>query len=150
MERMQTDIIVAGGGVAGLAAATAFGAEGFNTICVDPAPPVTDGSEPGADLRTTAFLQPARKVLEAAGIWDRLIPEAMPLEVMRIIDAGGRDGQARIARDFNSADLGDAPFGWNSATGSCGARSSPGCEACLMSISAPVSVSRAWCRARIR
>ncbi|MBM1221033.1 UbiH/UbiF family hydroxylase [Ponticoccus sp. SC2-23] len=113
MERTKTDIIIAGGGVAGLTAAAAFGAEGFRTICVDPAPPVTDGAAPGADLRTTAFLQPARALLEAAGIWDRLSPEAMPLEIMRIIDAGGRDGEARVSRDFVSADLGDAPFGWN-------------------------------------
>lgn len=113
MKRLETDILVAGGGVAGLTAAAGFGAEGFRTICVDPSPPVTDGTAPGADLRTTAFLQPARALLEAAGIWDRLIPEAMPLNVMRIMDAGGREGQPRVTRDFDSADLGNAPFGWN-------------------------------------
>lgn len=113
MTRQQVDIIVAGGGVAGLAAAAAFGAEGFRTICIDPAPPVTDGDAPGADLRTTAFLQPARGLLEAAGIWDRLSSEAMPLQVMRIMDAGGRGDTPSISRDFEASDLGEGPFGWN-------------------------------------
>lgn len=39
MERINTDILVAGGGVAGLCATAAFAAAGFKTICVDPVPP---------------------------------------------------------------------------------------------------------------
>lgn len=113
MKRHQTDIVVAGGGVAGLTAAATLGAAGFSVICVDPAPPVTDGQDPLADLRTTAFLQPARDLLDAAGLWSRLAPEATALQVMRIVDASGTDGAPRVSRDFDAADLGDAPFGWN-------------------------------------
>ena len=113
MERERTDILVSGGGVAGLAAAAAFGAAGFSVICVDPAPPVTDRDAEGADLRTTAILQPGRNVLAAAGLWDRLSPHAMPLQVMRIVDAGGPDPEPRLTRDFDAADISDAPFGWN-------------------------------------
>ena len=113
MKRHQTDIVVAGGGVAGLTAAATFGAAGFSVICVDPTPPVTDGKDPLADLRTTAFLQPARDLLDAAGLWSRLAPEATALQVMRIVDASGADGAPRVTRDFDAADLGDGPFGWN-------------------------------------
>ena len=56
MKRQDTDILISGGGVAGLTAAAAFGAAGFGVICVDPALPVTDDAAAGADLRTTAFL----------------------------------------------------------------------------------------------
>ena len=62
-ESMDFDIVISGGGIAGLTAAAAFGAEGFRVLCVDPAPPVTDREAAGADLRTTAFLQPARDFL---------------------------------------------------------------------------------------
>ena len=72
MTRESTDILISGGGPAGLAAAAAFGSAGFSVICVDPTPPVTDGDAEGADLRTTAFLHPSRAVLQAAGLWDRL------------------------------------------------------------------------------
>jgi 2-octaprenyl-6-methoxyphenol hydroxylase len=109
----QTDILISGGGVAGLAAAAAFGAAGFSVICAEPAPPVTDSAADGADLRTTAFLQPARTVLEQAGLWDALAPHATPLQIMRIVDAGGAAGEARMTCDFDAADVSDAPFGWN-------------------------------------
>ncbi|MDU8911953.1 UbiH/UbiF family hydroxylase [Aestuariicoccus sp. MJ-SS9] len=110
---MDHDIVISGGGIAGLAAAAAFGNAGFDVLCVDPAPPVTDRDAEGADLRSTAFLQPARDFLEAAGLWQRLEAHAMPLQIMRIVDAGGDRPEARVTRDFNAGDISDRPFGWN-------------------------------------
>ena len=49
------DIIISGAGLAGLVTAVAFGTAGFDVLCVDPAPPVTERDKPGADLRSTAF-----------------------------------------------------------------------------------------------
>ena len=109
----DVDIFISGGGVAGLTAAAAFGTAGFSVVIADPAPPITDAATEGADLRTTAFLQPARDFLDAAGLWDRLAPHATPLQVMRIVDAGGEDPTPRVTRDFNAADISDLPFGWN-------------------------------------
>lgn len=108
-----TDILISGGGVAGLTAAAAFGTAGFRVICVDPEPPVTDASDARADLRTTAFLQPARALLEDAGLWPRLAPHAAPLQIMRIVDAGGARPEPRITRDFDAREISDLPFGWN-------------------------------------
>ena len=107
------DILISGGGIAGLTAAAAFGSAGFKVICVDPTPPVTDGGAEGADLRSTAMLQPARVLLERAGLWDRLAPHAAPLQIMRIIDAGGAGPEPRVTREFDAADISDLPFGWN-------------------------------------
>ncbi len=111
--RESTDILISGGGVAGLAAAAAFGSAGFSVICVDPAPPVTERDAEGSDLRTTAFLQPSRDILAAAGLWDRLAPHAAPLQIMRIVDAGGETTEPRLTKDFDAAEISDAPFGWN-------------------------------------
>lgn len=113
MQRETTDILISGGGVAGLTAAAAFGAAGFSVICVDPNPPVTDGADDGADLRTTAFLQPARALLEEAGLWARLAPHAAALDIMRIVDAGGATPAPRIIKDFIASEISDDPFGWN-------------------------------------
>lgn len=110
MDSTQTDILISGGGVAGLAAAVAFGAAGFNVIVFDPAQPVTDAAQDGADLRTTAFLQPAQRFLDRAGLWDALAPEATALEIMRIVDAAK---EPATQRDFVADDISDAPFGWN-------------------------------------
>ena len=109
----DVDILIAGGGIAGMAAAAAFGRLGLRTLCVDPEPPVTQREAPGADLRTTAFLQPAQAFLDRIRLWDRLAPHASPLRVMRIVDAGGALPEARTIRDFDAAEIGDRPFGWN-------------------------------------
>ena len=113
MARFDFDILISGGGIAGLTAAAAFGTAGFDVICVDPTPPVTDRDDLRADMRSTAMLQPARAVLEAAGLWERLAPHASPLQVMRIVDAGGEMLEPRLTKDFNAADVSDLPFGWN-------------------------------------
>ena len=113
MGRIKTDILVSGGGVAGLTAAAAFASAGFSVICTDPAPPITARDATGADHRSTAFLHPSIPVLQAAGLWDRLAPFAAPLQIMRIVDAGGPVAEPRIIKDFNATEISDQPFGWN-------------------------------------
>lgn len=113
MARIATDILISGGGVAGLTAAAAFGTAGYKVVLVEPHPPITDIGDTGADLRTTAFLTPSVNVLQAAGLWDRLAPYASALQIMRIIDAGGAENAPRLTRDFNASEISDAPFGWN-------------------------------------
>ena len=110
---MDHDIIVSGGGIAGLTATAAFASAGFDVLCVDPAPPITSRDAQGADLRSTAFLQPARQLLMDVGLWDRLAPHATPLQIMRIIDAGGPEPEARMSKEFDASDISDLPFGWN-------------------------------------
>ena len=109
----QSDVLVSGGGIAGLTAAAVFGAMGYDVICVDPAPPVTSRDALGSDLRTTAILQPAKALLEKFGLWQRLAPHAMPLRVMRIVDAGGEASESRVVREFRADEISNQPFGWN-------------------------------------
>lgn len=112
-----TEVLVVGGGLAGLAAAAAFAAEGLATLCIDPAPPPAAESAAGADLRSTALLLPAVRLLERIGLWAALAPHAAPLRTMRILDAGGRPNRVRRTADFAAAELGaelgGSPFGWN-------------------------------------
>ncbi len=113
MQIDDTEILVSGGGIAGLITAAAFGSAGHAVICVDPAPPVTEEGAQGSDLRSTAFLHPSIAVLQAAGLWERLAPHATALQIMRIIDAGGKLSQARLTREFDASEISDQPFGWN-------------------------------------
>lgn len=101
-----------GGGIAGLSAAAAFAAAGFETVCVDPGDPMASTER---DHRSTAFLQNSRNLLDDIGLWDHLAPDAQPLQTMRLIDAGGRQNTPRENAAFNSAEISDAPFGWNLA-----------------------------------
>lgn len=113
MSQSHTDIFVSGGGIAGLTAAARFAAAGFRVTLADPAPPVITPEADGSDLRSTAFLQPARDTLDRAGLWDRLSAHATPLQVMRLADAGGADPEIRVVADFDAAEISDNPFGWN-------------------------------------
>ena len=109
----QYDIVIVGGGVAGLIATLSFGTAGFSVLCVDPTAAITSAEAEGADLRTTAFLQPARRLLERSGVWSRIAPHGAELRHMHIVDAGGAAGTARTIKDFDSADVSNNPFGWN-------------------------------------
>ena len=115
MRFQATDIFVSGGGIAGMVTALAFERAGFSVICADPVRPVTTRQEHGADLRTTAFLQPSQAFLQSIGIWDHLAEHAIPLEVMRIVDAGGaiEPPTIRVTKDFQASEISDQPFGWN-------------------------------------
>lgn len=106
----DTDILISGAGPAGLAAACVLGTAGHRVTLVDPAPQITGEDDAGADLRTTALLQPARDLLQQAGAWAGLAPHGTPLDVMRIVDATGAKS---TSRDFTASDISDAPFGWN-------------------------------------
>ena len=105
----DTDLLICGGGIAGLCAAASFGASGFTITLVDPAPPVVSRDAEGSDLRSTAFLQPARDFLALTGTWEEMAPHATPLQTMRIIDATAQGAD----RSFDAADISDRPFGWN-------------------------------------
>ncbi len=112
-EILTTDIAVAGGGIAGMTATAVFAAMGLRTICIEPAPQVTTGTAKGADLRSTAFLEPAIALMDEAGLWQRLAPHGTDLRIMRLLDASGPEGTVRERADFDAAEIGQTRFGVN-------------------------------------
>ena len=109
----EVDVFIAGGGIAGLAAAARLSEAGISVMLADPAPVALDGGEDGADLRSTAFLQPARDLFETCGLWEALAPRATPLEILRVLDTRGQPPEIVTDRAFRADDLGEATFGWN-------------------------------------
>ena len=109
---METDVFVAGAGLAGSIAALSFSKAGRNVIIADP---FIYSDNPQVDYRTTAYLQPAKLFLESLGIWEAIEDNAMPLEVMKIIDSSsGKNGDLiKSQKEFKSAEISDLPFGWN-------------------------------------
>ncbi len=107
------DILISGGGIAGLVAAAALAHAGFSIVLVDPAPPVTDAADHRADLRSTAYLRPAQQLFSQIGLWQPLAPHAVPLEALRVVDLAGDPPEQRGERLFRSENEEDAPLGWN-------------------------------------
>ncbi|SMR81512.1 2-octaprenyl-6-methoxyphenol hydroxylase [Aliiroseovarius halocynthiae] len=113
MTEHRADIFISGGGIAGQVTAAGFAAARFSVVMADPFVPVTTANEEKSDLRSTAFLRPARQLFDRVGLWPRLKDHAKPLDQLAVIDTTGWPPEIRDRRVFRSDDMGDDPFGWN-------------------------------------
>jgi 2-octaprenyl-6-methoxyphenol hydroxylase len=109
---METDVFIAGAGLAGSIAALSYSKAGRNVIVADP---FTYSDNAQVDYRTTAYLQPSKLFLEKLGIWEAIEDNAMPLEVMKIVDSSNINNgdEIKSQKEFISAEISDLPFGWN-------------------------------------
>jgi len=102
---VTTEIVVVGGGPAGLTAAIALAAAGVETTLVAKPPAA-------ADYRTTALLAGSVTALETLGAWARCAAHAAPLRTIRIVD-----DTARLLRApevcFEAREIGLDAFGQN-------------------------------------
>ncbi len=102
----DADVIVVGGGLAGLTLTALLGSRGLSVICIDrEAVPKT--TKDSYDLRTTAVSYASHLVLKDAGVWPLLAQESCPIKDIRILDGG-----SPVLLNFLSGDVGDEPFGW--------------------------------------
>ena len=105
MSRLTAEVVIIGGGPAGLTAAIALASAGVETTLVAKPPPLPDH-------RTSALLQDSVKALDTLGVWQHCRNDAAPLRVMRIID-----DTARLLRApevcFAASEIGLDAFGYN-------------------------------------
>lgn len=112
MKDDSCDILIVGGGIAGLITTSALARAGYNVICIEPHPPITQAHDPDSDTRTTAFLTKSLDVLARAGLGADFTQNGTPLQKMRIADISKTP---HVMRDFDSADISEPYFGLNFA-----------------------------------
>jgi len=99
------DVVVIGGGPAGLAAAIALAQGSANTALIA-------RRAPYADNRTTALLGGSVDLLEQLDVWRRCADKAAALQTMRLVDDTGRLVRAPEVR-FCCDEIGLDAFGYN-------------------------------------
>ncbi|WP_375671267.1 UbiH/UbiF family hydroxylase [Bartonella sp. SD1336NMGDW] len=104
-KKEHKDIAVIGAGPVGMLAALNLAHEGLSVFLVGP-PAHTD------ELRTTALMMPAIRMLQKLNIWNNLRQHAAALSSMRIIDITSRIVHAPTVH-FSSAEIGEKAFGYN-------------------------------------
>jgi 2-octaprenyl-6-methoxyphenol hydroxylase len=104
----DTDVLIAGGGSAGLAAAVAIrkGAPDLNVEVID-ARPLSGGKR---DERASAVAAAARRMFEQLGIWSRIEAEAQPIVSMEITDSRTADVVRPIFLTFDGTVSDGEPF----------------------------------------
>jgi 2-octaprenyl-6-methoxyphenol hydroxylase len=105
MSGLTAEVVIVGGGPAGLTAAIALASAGVETALVARAPTASDP-------RTSALLEGSVKALDALGVWQHCRQQAAPLRAIRIID-----DTARLVRApevcFAASEIGLDAFGYN-------------------------------------
>jgi 2-octaprenyl-6-methoxyphenol hydroxylase len=98
------DLVIIGGGFAGLTLASMLGAAGLNILLAE----ATDTSSPmKGDERTTAISYGSSKVMMKAGVWDDLLAMGCPIDDIRILD-----GESPLLLNFLKGDIQGKSFGW--------------------------------------
>lgn len=104
------DILISGGGVAGLSLALAlrrtFGPQ-LRVAVIDPA----FGSRE-ANVRTSALTAGSRNLLGAIGVWSRMSERAQPILAMKITDSRRNDAVRPLFLAFDEPLEDGAPFAW--------------------------------------
>jgi 2-octaprenyl-6-methoxyphenol hydroxylase len=101
----RADVVVVGGGPAGLTAAIALAGAGIRTVLVSK-------SAAAPDNRTTALLGGSVRALETLAVWEACRNDAAPLAAIRIIDDTARIFRAPEVM-FHAAEIGLDAFGYN-------------------------------------
>lgn len=105
-QRIDTDIVIVGGGLVGLTLGRALALKGIGSVVVDrePAEIQTDAAYDG---RGSAIALGSKQLLERIGLWCRIEAAAGP-----ILDIRVSDGDSRLFLHYDHREVGDQPMGW--------------------------------------
>lgn len=108
---LEVETCIVGAGPVGATLAATLAAGGVRTAVIDAAP-LPPMELPAFDGRAYAIALTSKRLLAAAGVWDRL-PEA-PCPILGIRVADGRPGEpaSPLSLHFDHAEVGEEPFGW--------------------------------------
>lgn len=107
---IRSDVLISGGGLAGLPMALAFAAEGFSVTVVDALDPALD-LEPAFDGRASSVADASLTMLSKLGLDAHLAPHLQPINDIVVTDGRPGETAAPFFLHFDHAEIGDRPLG---------------------------------------
>jgi len=102
----RVDAAIIGGGMVGGTLAAALAQAGLSVALVDRADPAAL-TEDAYDGRTSAIAHATHRLLQALGLWARMVPHAEP-----ILDIRVSDGPSLLFLHYDHRELGEDPLGY--------------------------------------
>lgn len=107
MKEIQFDVVIAGGGMVGAAAALALARSQVRVALIEPFVPEAVSSDQAVDLRCSAISPPSQRILETLGVWNAVESiRACPYQGMKVWDAESAGELAFSSLDMGLPDLG--------------------------------------------
>jgi 2-octaprenyl-6-methoxyphenol hydroxylase len=108
---LKVDVLVAGGGMAGMTMGLALAKGGLSVAVVERQPPSTM-RDATFDGRTSAIAYGSANVFEGVGVWPRLVDRAQPIQDVRVADGTLMDGPSSLFLHYDHSEIGDHPLGY--------------------------------------
>lgn len=106
---MKTQVLIIGGGIAGLALSHILAQKKINVIVTDR----SDFSAPQDNNgRTIALMGSSIDIIQQTGVWEQIKDAVNPLEIMQIVDDGNPDIDP-VDIKFHANEIGKDQFGFN-------------------------------------
>lgn len=108
---MDTEIVIAGGGLAGTTLALALAQAGLAVTLVEPRPDEVLGAA-DFDGRGYALSLSSQRLLLALGLWPRVVEQVQPILQIRIWDGRAGEGPSPLSLTFDHAEIEEGPMGY--------------------------------------
>ncbi len=108
---LETEVCILGAGPVGATLAARLAAGGVRAAVVDAAP-LPPMELPQFDGRAYAIALTSRRLLDSAGVWERLPEDPCPILGIRVADGRPGEKPSRLSLHFDHAELTGDPFGW--------------------------------------
>ncbi len=108
---MSVEVVVAGGGMAGMTMGLALAKAGVSTAVIEMQPADTLRNA-GFDGRTSAIAYGSQQIFDGIGIWDDLVGRAEPIRAIRIADGTLNEGPSSLFLHYDRLDVDSDALGY--------------------------------------
>lgn len=109
--RMSCDVLIVGGGMAGMTLACALAGAGVSVAILDRSPPEALVATE-YDGRASAIAHASAMAYRGIGLWPLLEPHASPIDDIRVADGHPLRGISPLFLHYDHREIGDVPFGY--------------------------------------